>query len=287
MFRGLLLFTILLGIELKAQTVEVYPDAMLNFYNNLSHFNPSYFSYSNKWDGQIQYKSRLAPFNSISTISLTGARYFKVANYSAQVVRLQIYNEREGSYIQRPRVWVDYAYRLQLAKDVYLGLGIGIGFVQFNINAPSSTATGSGTALDVSTGTSFQFKQHQLGVGVLQLLNNQIQPINGRLWYKRYITFYAQGFFKIRFKDALHYSLLYRQLTPYIPDLNIHTRYTIEEKVSLGATFKYKSGLAFMAQFIVPVDIGKVSFSFAYLTPIGYQSSSLAQIMELGLSYQE
>jgi hypothetical protein len=225
--------------------------------------------------------------NTVATISLTGARYFKVNNYTAQVVRLQIYNEREGSYIQRPRVWLDYAYRLKLAKDVYLALGLGAGFVQFNITAPSSTATGSGTALDISTGTSFQYKNHQIGLGVLQLLNNQIQPINGRLWFKRYVTCYAQGFLKIRFKDAIHYSILFRQQTPYFSDVNIHSRYTLDEKLSIGATFKYKIGVAFMTQFIVPASFGRVYFTFAYLTPMGYQSSSLAQIMELGLGFQE
>ncbi|MFN8415541.1 MAG: type IX secretion system membrane protein PorP/SprF [Cytophagaceae bacterium] len=273
--------------KLQAQTVELYPDMMLNYYNNLSHFNPSYFSYSNKWDGWIQYKSRLAPLNAVSTVSLTGARYFKVNNYVAQVVRLQIYNEREGSYIQRPRVWLDYAYRIQFSKEVYLSLGLGMGFVQFNINAPSSTATGSATAPDISTGTSFQYKNHQIGLGVLQLLNNQIQPINGRLWFKRYITCYAQGFFKVRFKDAIHYSILYRQQTPYFSDINIHSRYTLDEKVSIGATYKYKIGVAFMTQFSIPASFGKVHFAFSYMTPLGYQSSSLAQIMELGLGYQE
>lgn len=272
---------------LFGQTTDLYPDALVHTYLNNSHLNPSYFQEAEKYEITAQYKSRLAPLNTISTVSLTAGKYFKIQNHVAQVLRLQVLNEREGSYIQRPRVAAEYAYRLRFNENWSVALGLRLGFVQFNVSAPSATTTGSATAPDGAIGGTTYFKQHRLGIAIQQFFNASTQPVNGIVQYPPFCTVFYSGKWNIRSTQSLKYQLSYRSSSGLGYNWLIHSQYSFSEKIDIGTTLYPSSGIAFHIQFSIPTTSVQIRFALSYFSPLGKNTTSFAPIMETAIQLVE
>jgi hypothetical protein len=267
---------------IHAQVNDIYPDTYINFFTNYSIYNPSFFSEAKDLEVYTNYKSRMAPFNSVATLSLTGAIYIKDKQQNnRQLIRGHLYNEREGSYIQQPRAWIDYAYKVKINEDFNASFGISVGLNQFNVSAPSSTANGNSTAPDVSIGTLLSYKKLKLGGTFKQLLNSKIQPLGATLRYKSF--FIVHGTYKHRFVNRNELDI--HVLMNIYNSKNIHHStallYTFYKSVTFGMMYKHIYGISGIIQYTVSLQNFDVLFSIAYQTPISSKSMYVVPAMQL------
>src|SRR5689334_21670280 len=113
-----------------------YPNYFTAYYQNMAQINPGYSPETGKAEFSAGYKAMTGAFRKISSYYFTASRTFRTEKDKAHTLRLQFYNEKEGSYISSPRVYANYAYSMPLSDNVPLYSGLAIGAIGAYYSAP-------------------------------------------------------------------------------------------------------------------------------------------------------
>ncbi len=270
---------------LMGQNNLLYPEMFAGFFNHQPLINPSFQQDTGRIAVAASLKSRMGVFKSIATYYASLDRNFITRKNTGHTLRVLFYNEKEGPYIEKPRGYIGYAYRLHLSRQTVFAAGVSAGFAQIAFTAPSATATGTTTLPDASIGVFLKRKQLKAGVSSMQFFNNSSTASNFSVQLGRYYNFFAAAEKELGYRWKLNAYLFYSLLPAYKDHGDLALLVSYKNIFSFGTSARYRQGMSFFAGLNINTGGSIVVVNFAYSTPFLAGSTSLNNSFELSPAY--
>lgn len=266
-----------------AQTSNYYPDFISSYFCNLSLANPSYMPTDARADFALNYKFSTGAVKDISTTAFSGAYVWGQEHTSSHLARIQVHNEQEGPYINYPRTYLNYAYRLTTGEYTQLSAGLCLGGAGIFFSAPSATT--SIYLPDASLGLGFQYKTLTLGISSFQVFNSTVEPLLATIRFARYY----QGNMEWEKELGLEWKSKLYVLWRLLPEVQDDALFTLsvvyQDMLTLGTLYRKQVGMAFFSSLRLNSDGNPLLLSFTYNSPFVSPNSRFQNSMELGLAY--
>lgn len=172
----------LLSINASSQQpVSHFPVRFSQYYSKYPLLNPAMIGIKDQTDVRFGNKQLLGNFSKISTYYLQANTNISTRNntYNKSISTLGffIYNDREGIYLNRSRMYVSYAWHGNLTESIKFSAGFHLGTMNYNVKGSALSGDGSDWKPDGALGICFYSAKFHAGASVLQLFNSQVQPI--------------------------------------------------------------------------------------------------------------
>lgn len=270
---------------LMGQHTVLYPEVFSAFFNHQALFNPAFQQDTGRIAFSVSLKSRMGAFKNIATYYATLDRNFMNEKNSGHTLRLLFYNEKEGPYIEKPRGYFNYAYRIAITREAFLSAGAAVGFAQVAFSAPSASASGSATMPDASVGLYLRAKRVRLGASSLQLLNSESSPASVLVKLSRYYNFFAEIEKQMGYAWKLKTAFLYRMLPVYPDNIDLALLLSYRDTFLFGTSGRYRYGMSFFVSFNINAGNSLLNLNFAYNAPFLSGVTPLNNSLELSPVY--
>jgi len=250
----------------------------------MSQITPAYIGEDGRAEFTSGYKSLTGAFRKISSYYVTASRTFRKEKGSTHLIRLQFYNEKEGSYISSPRAYANYAYLVPLSEQVSAYTGLAIGVAGAYYSAPTTTQS-SFTLPDGSLGVGLKSNWFDVGGSMMQAFNSKYAPVASIVEYKRFYHVYALLKKEWASEWGVKGQILWRHL-PSLEDEYYGTASLFYTKnLEFGATMKYNGALSVFTLLGLNANEDRLQLMLNYNSPFfglvpAYQSN-----LEIGLMY--
>jgi type IX secretion system PorP/SprF family membrane protein len=255
-------------LTVNAQVTDVFPENYTTYFNNTAIVNPGFVQEDSKAEFFSMYRQRTGAFQKIASYSVTCSKVFRKENNAAHLARVFFSNDKEGPYINKPRVYFNYAYAIPLAEETSLSAGLAAGFTQVYFSAPSATASGNSTMPDGAIGITFRRKKFFSGISSQQAFNAESNPLKANVKLRRYYNFLLSQEKDLSPSLKLRGNFMY-QLFPSNSDLlNIVLEGSYNDILRLGGAYKSREGLALIGSVEANLGDDKIFICFAYNTGV-------------------
>lgn len=269
-------------LSLNAQNTSVYPDNFSLYHKTQTWINPSTIILdSTTTHVSIRNKTKTNTLGNVGTYQLEGGFTVKKVRYVRQL-KVLMANEKEGPYIRRPSVYVNYALKIPLNLYSYLSMGTNIGFSSsFVDNATNS----SYLAPDGSIGLTLYYKDWLLGVSGMQILNNVLTEDQFSPKLSRY--YHVQSSYSFRINQNYHLRLdgLYSHYIDMPNHLNGGLAFEKQNHFAIGTMFQNIKGMMVWANYRLRIQDKYFDLSMAYNTGAFSVSQRTNQDVELILKF--
>jgi hypothetical protein len=270
---------------LWGQHTLLYPEMFSGFFNHQALFNPSFQQDTGRIAVSASLKSRMGAFKNIATYYASLDRNFMNSRNSGHTIRFLFYNEKEGPYIEKPRGYFNYAFRIAMAEETFFSAGAAIGFTQIAFSAPSASATGIATMPDASIGLYLKRNFFKTGISSMQLLNSESSPASVLVKLGRYYNFFAETEKELGYSWKMKISFLYRLLPAYKDNIDLALRLSFKDALVVGASGRYRYGTSFFVSFNINAGNSLLCLNFAYNTPFLSGVTALNNSFEISPTY--
>ncbi len=206
-------------------------------------------------------------------------------NNNKQLFRLSFYNEKEGPYINSPRAYGNYAYRISLSKGTSLSAGIAMGFVSRQFSAPSATGAGNVFMPDANAGIEFSYKQFHASAAMYQLFQSEGTAIEAKLKLNSYYQLYCEQRFTLSEQWELKPQVLLRVLPEVTNQWLGGVSVGYKKRIEISSIYTQRRGVAFQAMVKIVNDYFPVTISVLYNSAVLSQTPVWLNSTELGASY--
>lgn len=135
----------------------------------------------------LDYQGRIGLFKNVNTAwVIAGYSFGDSLSSKSDILSLGIVNEKENGYINRSRLLFSYSRKQPLTDRTFIKAGVGLGFYSFSIKSSNTSAGASVFLPDGSLGIDIQSANHELGMGVAQIFNNEFVLLEVPNLLKRY-----------------------------------------------------------------------------------------------------
>lgn len=262
-----------------------YPNYFSAYYQNMAQINPAYTPEAGRAEFSAGYKSMTGAFRKISSYYFTASRTFRNDRDRAHTIRLQFYNEKEGSYISSPRVYANYAYSLPLSDAATLYSGFAIGVVGAYYSAPTTTQS-SYTAPDGSLGLGLKTSWLDIGASMMQAFESTYAPVTSVVTYKRYYHAYAMAKKEWESEWGVKGQVLCRFLPSLTNEFYGTASLFYAQYFEAGASLKLDGGLSIFTLLGMGDEEDKIQLLLNYNSPFWGQVPSWQSNLEVGLMYR-
>ncbi|HTF81863.1 MAG TPA: type IX secretion system membrane protein PorP/SprF [Cytophagales bacterium] len=275
-----------LSIPLYAQHNTYFPNFFNSYFFSKYHLSPSYIPEDGKLELSSNYRALLGELKKISAYSFSSARIFGNDSTSQKhQLRLSVFNEREGSFIQSPRGYLGYALRQRLSEDAFLHSGIQLGAAGIYYSAPTVTQS-SAILPDGSVAVGLTWKKLTLDLSSHQIFNSAQKLILTPLVLQRYYHGYASYTLLLGpFWKNYTYTLF--RILPHVGnEWYLANAFNYKDLFTFGGSFKYRSALSFYVAFDLIRDRDHIQLFFNYNSSIFHMSPAWQTGLELGFNYR-
>ncbi len=274
-----------MAVPALAQSNFYYPVSFTAYFQNMSQITPAYVPEEGKAEFTSGYKSLTGAFRKISSYYFTACRTFRKENAMAHTLRMQFYNEKEGSYISSPRLYGNYAYSLPLNEHTSLYSGIALGLAGTYYSAPTTTQS-SFTLPDGSVGVGIKSNWFDFGGSLMQVFNSSYSPVVSVVKYARYSHLYLVLQKEWASEWGVKGQLLWRHLPHLTEELYGTFSLYYAKRMEFGAILKYQGALSIFTLIGISNHEDRLDILLNYNSPFfglvpAYQSN-----LEIGLRYR-
>lgn len=223
-------------------------------------------------------------FRKVSSYYATGSRTFVTKRENAHLLRLQFYNEKEGSYISSPRAYANYAYSVRLGENVSLYSGVAIGAVGVYYSAPTTTQS-SYTLPDGSLGLGLKADWFDLGGSMMQAFNSSFSPVSSLSTLHRFYQTYASLKKEWESEWGVKGRGLWRHLPASSDDFWVTASLFYSYHMELGSTFSPYNGLSFFTMIGIGNEEDRLNILLNYNSTLLGTVPTWQSNLEVGLSY--
>lgn len=253
----------------KGQNGALIPDTYDQFFQNYYLINPA----NTDTAGVILHmghKSQLGVFRGVRQT------YFD-ANFRIQSNRLnrahsvgiQLFNNSEGDFFSKNRVYGRYAFDIHLSETYFLSAGIAVGAVSYAFKATQSSAGGSDLAYDGSTGLWVVGRKLKAGVSIQQISQGKLSPLGQIFELRRQYNANVSYLFFINPDIQLTTHVWYKHQQHNMHDVQVAAIITLQNLVEFGGNYKYQKGVVLIGG-LKDIHIGtsRISLAMSYSTGI-------------------
>jgi len=273
---------------LRGQNGTLMPDVYDQFFQNYYLINPA-----NTDTSQIilnmGHKSQIGVFRGVrQTYFDANCRIKSNSLNNRHSLGIQLFNNSEGDFFSKNRVYGRYAFDMRLSDSYYLSAGISIGMVNYAFKATQSSAGGSDITYDGNLGLWLVGDKLKLGTSMQQVFQRALSPIgqefvlrrqyNANLIYSFFISPYIE--FKTHF--------WYKYNTYNSNDFSIAGIVTIQSIVEFGANYRYQKGFVLMGGLKdIRIGTSKIAIAMSYSTGILNYIARGDNAVELFIKYSK
>lgn len=195
---SLLVVHISVVIYAQPETVN-YPVRFSQYYNSYSMVNPASIGEINSINFTMGNKRMLGNYSKISTYYLTfDTKLSRYGNYNFSnsgpysSVGVNLYNDSEGMYLNRTRIYAVYAWHSSIAPRIKFSAGFELGGMNYSVKGTPLAGDGSDFAPDGSVGIWIYNQRFKSGISYHQLFNSSIQPLEEVAYLKPFLNVSGQ-----------------------------------------------------------------------------------------------
>jgi len=201
------------------------------------------------------------------------------------VIGFTFWSDQEGAFLNRSRLYFNYAQHLPLNDDLTLSLGMSLGLVSFVVQGTVASAGGGSTVWDGKTGLWLYSDDFYIGFSLNQIFENELIPVEEITQLKRYANILGGKYFNLSTSIRLHSSFWVRWTSVHQRDIRINNNFLINEIVNVGIGYHHQNSIVPMAGLEnIPLFKGAFQTFFAYHFPIASITPDL-QTYSLTLNY--
>lgn len=181
-FKYIAFLLILLPIPIFGQDeVSLYPVRFSQYYNSNSTLNPSALGAHSDIEISTSNKRLTGNFSNISTYFLNLGIRISESNRKIDspisAVGFYLYNDKEGKYLNRTRVYLSYAWHGYINRNTKISGGFHMGAVNYSVKGTALSGDGSDIVPDASVGIRIYSETYYFGISYSQFFNSNIQPL--------------------------------------------------------------------------------------------------------------
>lgn len=285
-------FISLLTFALIGQNrVSQYPVQISQIQNNEVINNPSLINQKSKFDVSVFSKiytglyqnNNLSLFKASTRITPSKSkRYHNLGTY--------LYYDKEGSFLNRYRGYLQYAYTIKLNEIWNSSFGVAVGVASYKIGNDAYVGGGQANTFDATIGISFWNNNTTLGISALQLPQGKLQPINEISLLKRYFTLNAAKDFELNVNTLWFNNLCLVVYTNNNPALILNSGIKYNNLVSLSVLNKWNKslGLQFgLEEMKFNESVLKLYISYDINISKSYRNNSAELTIKYGIPFKE
>jgi len=271
-FVFLIVLMAMMGSGLRAQQLPLYSQ----YYFNPILYNPASAGSSERFEMSLIYRNQ---WTGLEGAPKTAMFTFGGPLNMGSNISSQIYSDKAGAF-SRLGADLGYAYRLELAKDIFWSLGLTAQFVNISLNGELLTFQDQNeqviprvkekrTYFDATASTFFNGKYFYAGFSVPQILGGQVKlggegNLDGT-WVHRH--FFALGgvFIPTGEKSILEPNLLFKATQGAPLQLDAGLRLELSKRYWIGVTYRTRAALS-LSLGLLMMDKVVLAYSYDYST---------------------
>lgn len=237
------------------------------------------------------HKRLLGNFSNLATNYLTIDKQMRAEGrhtYPFSSAGVFLYNDREGQYLNRGRMFIQYAWHAKLTGKVFISGGLKAGGVNYFVKGTPLSGSGSSWKIDGGVGLSLYTEKFYMGLAFDQLFNAELQPIDEITVLAPYMMANVFRKFKLSEKVSLTPNYLIRILSKTGDDLNtqsIGIMCDIKNLFHISGGIRTSYGILFaMGMNDLVVGKGSLNVDLSYLVPTEVSILNISTI-EINLKY--
>lgn len=270
-----------------AQSVESTPVQFLQFFNTHSIINPASCSTVDDVVIDIGKQRHSGIWRNISTTFASGSLRLRPNSKSNNFhsIGLTFVNDKEGEYLRRSKVYLNYGWHTKLTKNLSLAAGTAVGYYSYVVSASTANVAGADNAPDASIGMWLYNDEFYVGASINQLLNSSLVPLEEETKLVRHYNL-SLGYFH---EHSASFSLEPKAMVRFAPnhpvEIDLAVVGVIRQLIGLGVGYRYQKG--FVGMFgVEQLKFGNSNLKamFSYGVPLGRISANV-QTYELTVGY--
>lgn len=241
------------------------------FINNHYLLNPANSDSTYGFAIKIGNKAETGLFQGVNKIYADGDWRIKAGvKGSMHHVGVFVFNNREGNFINRTRLYGRYGWRLRLSSRSSISTGVSLGFINYSFRSSQAGVGGSDLKPDGNLGVWYLRPNTGIGISLQHLSEPDLQPVFQRFKIKRYGN--VLGYQKIAFSPFINLNA--SAFASFDATFAIHGAVAgvaeVYDKVEAGVVYVFPGHALFMVG-LKNIRLGDclLHFSFSYLVETG------------------
>ena len=235
--------------------------------------------------------SKISSYYALANYRITGRKHTG-GPFSA--LGISIYNDQEGKYLNRSRIYLNYAWHANILTNTKISGGLSFGAMNYSVKGTPLSGNGSDLRADAAAGIQVYRKSFWLGVSVNQLFNSEVQPLQEITVLAPYMNIMTGIKFELGEKFCVTPSASLRFPLSGVSQLRYRNLYDVNLQVSL--LNKIQAGLGFHdnekmvitlgLENIIPA-YGQIDFLLSYAFLVRENSNLSTPLLEIGVVYRK
>jgi type IX secretion system PorP/SprF family membrane protein len=274
--------------KVQAQSGAGLPVQFIQFFKTYSLINPASIGKDSAVEVSAGNKSLTGAFSGVRTFYAAGSVQLNARGKykSRHVLGITFINDKEGSFINRNRAALQYAFHLPISKKAILSTGIAAGFINYAYKASNISAGGSAFAPNLDVGLWLHRPLFNIGVSGNQLIASQLTPINETYTIERYYNLVADKTFLLSPYFSLTPAFNFRWYEQEYYNADLALILVMQNNITTAVGYKYDKG-ASVSGGLEDIKLGShaLKMMFSYYFPLTNVSSYNPQAYELSLRF--
>jgi len=272
----------------QAQSGAGLPVQFIQFFKTYALINPASIGKDSALGLSTGNKSLTGAFSGVRTFYAYGHAQFngRKKNRSRHVIGLTFINDKEGSFINKNRAALQYAFHLPISKKSILSAGASAGFINYSYKASNISAGGSAYAPNADIGLWWHRPRFNLGVSGNQLIASTLTPIDETYTIERHYNLTADKTFLLGPYLSLTPAFIFRWYEKQYYNADLALILSIQDNVTAALGYKYDKGLS-VSGGLEDIKLGQHLFKMmiSYYFPVGQVNNYNPQAYELSLHF--
>lgn len=283
-------FLMLLSVSsiVKGQNGTLLPDSYDQFFQNYYLINPANVDTS-QIILNMGHKSQLGVFRGVRQTYFDAN--FRIQSNSLNYKHycgIQLFNNSEGDYFNKNRVYARYSFDIRLSESYYLSAGTSIGMVNYAFKATQSSAGGSDLTYDGSLGLWLVGSHLKAGSSIQQIFQRTLQPIGQEFVLTR--QYNANLVYSLFINPIIEVQthLWYKYNTYTASTFEAAAVITLQSFIEFGANYRYQRGFVLIGGLKdIRLGTSKIAVAMSYSTGILNYTARGDNAVELFIKYSK
>lgn len=274
--------------EAQAQSGAGLPVQFIQFFKTYSLINPASIGKDSAIEFSTGNKSLTGAFSGVRTFYANAnvQLHARGKNKSKHVLGLNFINDKEGSFINRNRASLVYAFHLPISKKSTVSAGIAAGFINYSYKASNISAGGSAYAPNADIGLWMHRSNFNIGISGNQIIASKLTPIDETYTIERHYNLAADRTFLLGPYLSLTPAFIFRWYEEQNYNADFALILVIQDNVTGAVSYKYDKGVS-VSGGLEDIKLGRsmVKLMFSYYFPLGGVTNYNPAAYELSLRF--
>ncbi|MBC7487461.1 MAG: type IX secretion system membrane protein PorP/SprF [Cytophagaceae bacterium] len=274
--------------EAQAQSGAGLPVQFIQFFKTYSLINPASIGKDSAIEFSTGNKSLTGAFSGVRTFYANANVQLNARgkNKSKHVLGLTFINDKEGSFINRNRASLVYAFHLPISKKSTVSAGVSAGFINYSYKASNISAGGSAFAPNADIGLWLHRSNFNIGVSGNQIIASKLTPIDETYTIERHYNLTADRTFLLGPYLTLTPAFIFRWYDQEYYNADLALILLIQDQVTTALSYKYDRGVS-VSGGLEDVKLGRNVWKvmFSYYFPLGSVNNYNPSAYELSLCF--